>query len=212
MKEELYIFGAGGFAKETYYLASDLYDVKAFIDRDKDATNEILSGKTIPIISEDDFSTICATQKVNAAIAIANNHVVSSIYEKFAERCSFPNIIHSSAQLLDIKIEGIGNLIAHRNYLSYNVRLGSFNRITIGSIIGHDCKIGDYNQINPHCTISGNTEIGNHNLFGAGSTLLQGINVGNNNILGLGAVFLTSIKDNGVYIGNPARLMAKNTK
>lgn len=214
MKRELYIFGVGGFAKEVYYLALDTkqYQTIVFVDKSSDTKGKTLLQETIPVIREDEFEAVCTLKKLDVAIAIADNQIVRSIYEKFEGKCNFPNIIHPDAKLLDVKMEGIGNLVTYGNYLSYNVLLGSFNRINIGSIIGHDCNIGNFNQINPHCTISGNVRIGDFNLLGTGSTLLQGIKVGTNNVLGIGAVVLADIKDQGVYIGNPARLMAKNKK
>lgn len=216
MKKELYIFGSGGFAKDVYFLSKDTgeYIVTAFVDiiDDEEKVDYIELEERLPIISENDFSSICQNRQVYAAIAIADNKIVRHIVAKFQDRCIFPNIIAPQVKIFSPIKMGKGNLITYGNFVSFNVEMGSFNRVNISCIIGHDCKIGDFNQINPNCPISGHVVIGDNNFIGVSSTIIQGISIGDNNVIGAGSVVIQNVNDNGLYMGNPARLMGRNLK
>ena len=95
--EEIYIFGAGGFAVEVAYLIGETgqYKIAAFIDRNA-ADSIYIEDSEIPVISEDDFSGLDGDSKRKATIAIANNIVVKKIADRFQSQCEFPNIIHPS--------------------------------------------------------------------------------------------------------------------
>lgn len=208
--EYIYIFGTSGFAREIYYLIKDTqkYIVKAFIDLSVNQKQSFIKvdESYIPIIEEDVFYKGCnQLDKPNASVAIANNAIVEKITKRFQDKCNFPNIIHPSFKQLGNTKMGIGNIITYNNFFSDNIQIGSFNRFNIGCILGHDVRIGDFNQVNPYCNISGNVNIGHSNFFGVKSTILQGINIGNYNTIGTSSLLIKSIKDNGTYIGSPAR-------
>ena len=110
--KDIYIFGAGGFAREIVYLVRDIqeYKVKAFIDI-KEAPPIEIDGEIIDIISEKTFETICKTSPTLAAIAVANNKIVKKIVSHFHGICTFPNLIHPSVSHFGKLIIGEGNII-----------------------------------------------------------------------------------------------------
>lgn len=52
-----------------------------------------------------------------------------------------------------------------------------------------------------------NVTIGNNVFIGAGTIILPGVNIGDDVIIGAGSVVANDLKSNGVYVGNPARLL-----
>lgn len=89
-----------------------------------------------------------------------------------------------------------------RCFISCNAKLGDFNVFN-----GDDDTITqDYNVFMPNVRISGGVTIGNENLFGACTLVIQGLKIGNLIRLSPGSMLLTKPKDNGLYIGNPAKL------
>ena len=204
--KDIYIFGAGGFAREIYYTIKNAgeYIVKGFVSKNIEQDISI-DNITIPILSEDQIEHICHEYLINATIAIANNNVVEKIFHKFEGKCVFPNIIDPSIASYGKIIMGEGNIITRNNFFSDNVIIGSFNRINMCCLIGHDVTIGDFNIVNPSCKISGNVHIGDFNMLGVNSSILQGIVLGNNNTLGGGSFLATNINDHNCLLGVPAR-------
>lgn len=204
--KDIYIFGAGGFAREIVYLIRDIqeYKVKAFVDI-KEAPPIEIDGETISIISEKTFKTICQSTPTHAAIAIANNTIVKKIVSHYKDICIFPNIIHPSVTHFGKLTIGEGNIITMGNGFSEHVRVGSFNRFNTHCGIGHDTCIGNYNMFNPGCKISGAVTIGDGNSFGVNAVVLQQIKIGNNNAVGAASLIIHHLKDGKSYIGVPAK-------
>jgi sugar O-acyltransferase (sialic acid O-acetyltransferase NeuD family) len=203
--KDIYIFGAGGFAREVVYLIRDTkeYCVKAFVDI-QDANPIEVDGQIIDVISEKKFRNICITSPTNAAIAIANNTIAKQIISRFKNICTFPNIIHPTTIFYGRMEIGIGNIITLGSFFSEHSCIGSFNRFNIQCGIGHDTIIGSFNQFNSGCKISGAVTIGDENFFGVNSVVLQNVKIGNNNTIGAASLIIHTIKDGNSYIGVPA--------
>lgn len=204
--EDIYIFGASGYARETALLINDIgkYTIKAFVDIESSEKLLAVKDQSYPVISENLFKNICNENITNAAIAISSPKIAYKIIAKFENKCTFPNLIHSSVILAGDHTMGIGNIITYNCVFTDNINIGSFNRFNIGVTVGHDVVIGNNNQFNPTCNVSGNIKIGNNNLFGVNSVLLQGVQIGNDIIIGASSLVLKKILKPGTYIGIPA--------
>ena len=113
MKEEIYIFGASGYARETALLIQKIgvYTIKAFVDKDTKGNDSIsVNGYTYSVISETNFYEICQNNRPNAVISISDASIVNNILNRFQNLCNFPNIIHPSSFKGMYSI-GIGNII-----------------------------------------------------------------------------------------------------
>ncbi len=216
--EDIYVFGSKGFAVECAQLAKRLgcYNIKAFVECD-DLIGEISEGITInsnwgvPVISERAFFQMVKTSDADfyCAIPISNPKITNKIYQSCLNagggRCKFPNLVDLSSNLNDVKSMGMGNIVFQNTFISWNVQLGSFNKILPFCSIGHECKIGDFNEFNPRVAISGNVSIGDCNLFGVGSIVLQGLKIGNYNTIGLGSNIVRDVDCNQEWFGTSAR-------
>jgi len=207
--EDIAIYGAGGFGRETACLINAINDVKlqwriiGFFDDGliKGSSNpygEILGG----------IDVLNAWHKpLSLVIAIGNPMIVSDIYSKIENKnLRFPNVIAPNVLFLDRSntLLGQGNLIGFGNVICCNVRLGNFNLLNFDVIIGHDTLIGDYNMFNPSVRVAGDITIGNSNFFGVSSIILQQKNIGNRITISANSVVMRDTEDDSVYIGNPA--------
>ncbi len=98
-------------------------------------------------------------------------------------------------------------------YYSTEIGKGFNIQHGFGIVIGPRYKIGDYftihqgvtlgqkNLNSPNETIS----IGNHVTVFAGSTILGNLQIGNNANIGANSVVLSSVEENSVYVGSPAK-------
>lgn len=211
-KDNIYIIGTGGFAKEIYFLLKEvnLYNIKGFVEY-KPKNFELKIGlETLPIIDEEEF--LDNYEWSNIVIGVGRPYLLKMLSEKF-KNFNKPNIIHPNF-ISDNKniIMGVGNIITAGVIFTTDIKIGSFNVFNLNMTIGHDSIIGDQNVFNPSSNISGNNKIGNCNLFGVGSISLENMIIGNNNIIGASALLTKSIENNGIYMGVPAKLIKNNDK
>jgi sugar O-acyltransferase (sialic acid O-acetyltransferase NeuD family) len=204
--EDIYIFGASGYARETALINQEIgkYTLKAFVDKENTGISLKIKNQSFPVISENEFIGLCSDEKQNAIIAISAPKVVQKIISRFKSKCFFPNLIHPSAIISGEISLGIGNIITYNCSFTDNITIGSFNRFNIGVTVGHDVIIGNNNQFNPSCNISGNIEIGDNDFFGVNSVILQGVKISDNIVIGASSLVIRNITKPGTYVGTPA--------
>jgi sugar O-acyltransferase (sialic acid O-acetyltransferase NeuD family) len=215
--KKIYILGTGGFAREVYFLISDinkvnmLYDVSGFIDINPKIKNVTIGNKQIAVFNEDTFFNTELEENSCFAIGIGNPKVLNSIKEKYLEKFNFPNLIHPNVIGLfeTIKI-GMGNIITAGCIFTLDIIIGSLNIFNLHTTLGHDAVIENCNVFNPGVNISGGVSIGNNNLIGTNSCILQYVKIGDNNAIGAGAVVNTTIENNKVAVGVPAKVIKEN--
>ena len=201
----IFIIGAGGFAKEVFYLLKDLgtYEIGGFIDIKPQYDTIKLGSENVPIINENEF--LSNYTDVNVCIGTGYPKIISKIVGVY-KNYNFPNIIHSSfIGYKDTISIGVGNIITPGVIFTTDITIGNHNIFNLGCTIGHDCKISDGNVFNPGTNISGNCSIGNNNLFGVGSSILEKLTVGDNNIIGAGSVIISDINKNSTSVGVPGK-------
>ena len=157
MIEDVFIIGAGGFAKEVAFLINDInkfehkYVIKGFITQTIEVINLKIGNNIIPVIEEDYFF-----HKYKGGISIAmgtgNPILIQKILLKYKDKFKFPNFIHPNfIGDIDNIILGIGNIVTAGNIFTTEIKIGNFNIFNLNITIGHDCIIGDYNVVNPGC-------------------------------------------------------------
>jgi sugar O-acyltransferase (sialic acid O-acetyltransferase NeuD family) len=202
---KIFIIGAGGFAKEVFFLLKGfgIYEICGFIDVKPQYNSIKIGDETVLIIDEDDFFT--NYKDVSVCIGTGYPKIIKQIIEKY-KNYTFPNIIHPSfIGNKDSILMGYGNIITAGVIFTTDIKIGNFNIFNLGCTVGHDCKISDGNVFNPGTNISGNCTINNNNLFGVGSSILEKLTVGNNNVIGGGAVIINNINNNSTYVGVPGK-------
>ncbi len=213
---EYYIIGSGGCGRDILFNLLDTLDIrthtfKGFIElRPKKAAIDCL-GNTFPLIDEDLFlENIKPNNSIKLYFGIGDPLILKKIYPLY-KRYNFPNFFHKSfiGDHNSIKI-GKGNIINAGTTFTGDIVLGDFNLINCQVSITHETEIGDFNIINPGANLSGGVKIGNANLIGSNSVTLQYLKLGNNNIIGAGAVQIKNMKNNEVWVGNPARKIRDN--
>lgn len=203
MKNEISIFGAGGYAKEAYEIisSSNQFSVKNFVVSDDHYSSKIFMG--YPIIKQSEFSKT----EANLVIAIGDCNVRKNIVKSFPKETNFKTIIHPSAVISPSSKIGAGSIISANAIVSIDVVIGDHAQINFHSSIGHDCNIGDFFTACPGSRVSGSCEIGNQVFLGTNCSLKQNLSIADNVNLGIGAVILSDIDSKGTYFGNPARRM-----
>jgi sugar O-acyltransferase (sialic acid O-acetyltransferase NeuD family) len=208
---DFYIIGSGGFAKEVYFLYSEMenddFSFKGFIDFQPISHFLQIGGEEYDILDEDSFLGNYPTEsrsEIALALGLGNASKLKEVISKFSG-FTFPNFIHPNV-IWDKKSFrlGEGNILTAGCVITVDIEIGDFNILNLNTTIGHDTKIGSYNVFNPGCNISGGVSIGDSNLFGTNSTILQNLKVGSKSILGAGAVLTKSLESSKLAVGVPA--------
>lgn len=205
-----YIIGSGGFAKEVYFLASEVldsnYQFGGFIDKNPNETMITVRNQEVKVWDESAFlAQISPSENVALFMGIGDPKLVLLLGERF-KAYTFPNLIHPTfiGDSLSIGM-GHGNIICAGCIFTVDIQIGSFNIFNLSVTVGHDTTIKDGNVFNPGVNISGGVQIGSGNLIGTNATVLQYLVIGDHAILGAASLATKSIADHQVMIGVPAK-------
>jgi sugar O-acyltransferase (sialic acid O-acetyltransferase NeuD family) len=205
MSKKLCIYGAGGFAKEVYWLALQCgYEVDAFID--------IHPGETyrgVPVVSENYFDK----EKHLATVAVGSPKLREKIVKQIIDRHGlsvFKTLVHPKANVMDPNvIVGYGSVVCANCILTCDIQLGMFSQLNLSTTIGHDVVAGDFFTTAPGVHISGKVNAGERVYFGTNASTVEDISICNDVTVGAAACVSKDIIEGGIYIGVPARKLEK---
>jgi len=86
-------------------------------------------------------------------------------------------------------------------HVAENVRIGP------NSCIGNGVSVGAGSLIAQGVVIAGSVSIGINTRLWGNSSVREGVKIGDNTVIGMGSVVLVSLPANGLYVGNPAKLL-----
>jgi sugar O-acyltransferase (sialic acid O-acetyltransferase NeuD family) len=208
--KKIYIFGAGGLAKEVYFLIAEInkenlvYEVAGFLDINPSVSSILIGKNQIPVINELLFFKEGKIENACFAVGIGDPSILKKIHHTYFSRLDFPNLIHPKTVGFFETIEmGEGNIVSAGCSFTVDIKMGSFNIFNPCVTVGHDCTIGSCNVINPAANLSGGLEIGNEVLIGTNATILQYLKVEDKAIIGAGSLVKAHVKSNQTIIGNP---------
>lgn len=213
MMKKIIIFGLGQIAEiaHFYFKYDSNLTVSAFtvnntyIDR-----NDFCN---LPIVPFEDIEEHYSPDNYDLFIAIGYtkvNKVRENIFHQAKEKgYHLVSYVSSKATVWpDLNI-GENCLILEDNTIQPFVKIGDNVTLWSGNHIGHHSVIGSHCFVSSHVVISGGVTIGKNSFLGVNSTTNNHIHIGENCIVGSGAVVTKSIENNGIYIGNPAKLLKK---
>ncbi len=213
MSSSIFIFGAGGVAREVAWIIDDInkvepkWDIKGFLVDGKCTTNYI---DKIPVING--LNCLKDNQSPKVIIAVgsgAKRAEIASRILSINSETQFPNIIHPSVIKSNLVSFGVGNIIYPNCVITTNVVIGNYNQIHIASVLSHDSIVKDYVTILPGCNISGNVVLNEGCSLGVGSKIIQQKSVGRNSFIGAGAIVINSIPEGVLAVGIPAIIKKK---
>jgi sugar O-acyltransferase (sialic acid O-acetyltransferase NeuD family) len=216
--KKIYIFGQGGFAKEVAVLLHAInkktptYVLSGFLDIKPVEKQVKIGNESIEVFDEEIFLRNENLSDKCFCIGVGNPTILKKIKDKYADKLDFPNLLHPNVEGLFGCIEmGAGNILTAGCVFTLDIKIGSFNVFNLNTTVGHDTVIGSCNVFNPGVNLSGGVKIGDFNLIGTNAAVLQYLGLGNNNIIGAGAMMNTSIEDNKVAVGVPAKVIKDNS-
>lgn len=209
---KIIIYGLGSFAKLLcrYISADSNYDVIAFCaDSDFIECNEFCG---LPLVSFDTIEKEYPSSQYKMLVAVGYSKMRNRkvMFDKAKSKgYQLINYIHPSVIYHDLK-KGENNIILPGCVIEPNVKIGDNNVIWSMSLLGHDCIIGSHNYISAKCLISGNSKLKDLSFIGNGTIMINGITIDNETCVGAATYLRKSTISNGLYSGNPAKLLKIN--
>ena len=134
---------------------------------------------------------------------IGNNAVRKKIAESY--RVNWVTLIHPSAQIAVNASIGAGTVIMANAVVNACAVIGEHCIINTGAVIEHDNVVGNYAHISPNVAIGGTVRVGSLTHVGIGAIVKNNTEICSGCTIGAGAVVIRNIKDEGTYVGVPAR-------
>lgn len=204
MRKKVVIIGAGGHAKVIADIIEKSGDeIAGFLDDNKKKGTTIIKEYKVLGDFNNRFPLAIANSDYEFIIAIGDNKKREEI--SHSPNLKFYTAIHPSAQIgLDAEIQE-GTVIMANACINSSAKIGKHCIINTGAIIEHDNIIEDFVHISPNVALGGTVKIGKNSHVGIGSIIKNNITICENCKIGAGAVVVKDIKEEGTYVGVPAR-------
>jgi sugar O-acyltransferase (sialic acid O-acetyltransferase NeuD family) len=212
-KNQIAIYGAGGFGREVAWLAQSIMtsghslEVVCFID-DND---EICGTK----LNELEILSLFEAKRKYPGLCVVSGIGVPKVREVTMQKIciagfGFATLVHSNVEMSKWIELGEGTVICAGTILTTNITLGRHVQINLDCTIGHNVVIQDYATLAPGVHVSGYVHIGKRVYIGTGAVIINGtkdnpITIENDAIIGAGACVTQSIPAGMTWGGVPAR-------
>ena len=207
--KKLVIFGLGEIAEMAYeYFTKDSdFEVCAFVADKKFIDTE--EKRNLPIVDTEQLLRRFSPMFFWLFVAIGEsnlNYDRRRIYLKLkSQGYRFASYVSSKAFVWDNVKIGENCLVLGNNTLDPFVTIGDNVVLWCGNHIGHRSVIRAHCFITSHVVVSGFCEIGENCFMGVNSCTCARIRVAKDNVIAMGAVINKNTREDGIYVGNPAR-------
>ncbi len=212
MVNEIFIYGAGGFAREVAWLmdsSPELRESQRIIGFVDDAGRPDRAWPDPrPVMSYED--AISMAPKAGFVVGIGSSNIRRNITEKLLiDGKTMPTLVHSSVQVSERVKIGSGSIICAGCILTIDIVIGEHVHVNLDCTLGHDVRVGDYVTVSPGVHISGNVVIEDDVFIGTGAVILNGseeapLVVGQGSVIAAGACVMRSTEERTLYAGVPA--------
>jgi sugar O-acyltransferase (sialic acid O-acetyltransferase NeuD family) len=110
----------------------------------------------------------------------------------------------------DVKI-GSGSVVFDNTLIDFGVTIGNYSIVNLNATVCHNTKISNDVTLSPNSVIAGGCKIGSGTFIGTNATINPYVNVTAGCVIGSGSVLVKDCLVEGVYCGNPAKLIKSNT-
>lgn len=208
--KKLIFLGGGGHCKSVIDVAESAgYNILGVLDMPEEVGKSVLNYKVIGT-DEDIPLYVDKAEFVITVGFIKNPAIRIKLYNKVKEAGgTFATVIASTARVSKYASIGEGTVVMHHAMVNAGAKIGINCIINTFANIEHDAVVGNQCHISTGAMINGDCKIEERCFIGSQSVLANGIEVGDDVIVGAGSVVRKSLREKGIYSGNPAILKIK---
>lgn len=211
MKKPLIFVGGGGHCKSVIEAAESAgYSILGVLDMPEEVGKKILSAEVIG--TDDDIPAYVDKAEFVVTVGFIKNPATRiKLYNRIKEAGGkLATIIASTAHISKYATIGEGTVVMHHALVNADAEVGRNVILNTFCNIEHDAVIGDHCHISTGTMVNGECKVGERCFIGSQSVLANCISIGDDIIVGAGSLVRKSIKEKGIYSGNPAILKIKS--
>ena len=208
MHKPLILLGGGGHCKSVIEAAESAgLNIMGILDRQEEVGKKVLCYEVIG--TDDDIPYyIYKAEFVITVGFIKSTEVRIKLYNKVKDvGGTLATIVASTAHVSKYATIGEGTVILHGAMVNAGATIGRNCIINTAANIEHDVVIGDQCHISTGAFVNGGCHIGENVFIGSNSVVANGLTITDNTIIGAGSVVCKDITEDGLYVGNPTRLL-----
>lgn len=213
MKTKVVVFGTEQISSLAwFFLTHDSpYQVVAFtVDR---AYLQRDTHEGLPVIPFEDLTVHYPPGEVHLLIALGYRRINGLRRERYlaakAQGYKFVRYLSSHASTWSDLQWGEHCLIYDQAIIQPFVRIGDNASVRSGAHLAHHCNILDHSFVGARATLGGDVTVGEQAFIGIGAVIRSGLTIAARCFIGAGAVVVADTEADCVYVGNPARKIAK---
>lgn len=210
MSKPLVLVGGGGHCKSVIEVAESAgYSILGVLDMPEEVGKDILSTQVIG--TDDDIPAYVDKAEFVITVGFIKNPAIRiKLYNKVKEAGGkLATIVASTAYVSKYAEIGEGTVVMHNAFVNAGAKVGCNVILNTFTNIEHDAEIGDQCHISTGTMVNGECKVGERCFIGSQSVLANCITIGDDVIIGAGSFVRKSIKEKGIYSGNPAILIEK---
>lgn len=214
--QEVYIVGAGGYAREIYeLLIKPINDVRRSEKKEPefhvlgflDDNPHAMDGKVCDIGVVGGIHDFDVKPEDRFIMGVASPQIKEKLATVMLKKgATFVNVIHPWVQIVPGATYGKGFVAYPGATVGPDVHVGDFVTL-LYSGLGHDVEVGDYCTISSYCGINGYVKLGKRVFVGGHAVILPNIKIGDDAYVGMGSVVVSKVKAGTKVFGNPAKRM-----
>lgn len=215
---DLAIVCAGGYGKEVcdssvrFKKDKGLCGETIFLDDCEDQISSNRGGSFSKVISIEKFIQSQLVNKFVCVIAVGEPSVRESLFHRLiAAKVNFTTIIDPTSSISTTAKIRNGVIIGPFVSIQADVYISDNAAVNSAAVVGHDAFIGAHSVISSQANIGGGVSVGASAYIGMGALIKEGVNIGSNVIIGMGSVVYNDIPEGVIALGNPARVVQKNS-
>lgn len=202
MKNKIVIIGASGHGKVIANIARlNGYKEILFLDDDQSKKK---NGVYDVVGTTQDIAQY--KEQYDFIVAIGNNEIRKKITEQLDDKNIMqPVLIHPSAVIDPTVTVTEGTVVMANAVINADTKIGKGCIINTAATVDHDGNIANFVHLSPGVHIAGTVNIGANTWVATGVSIINNLDICDNCIIGAGAVVVRDIKEQGTYVGIPAR-------
>ena len=209
-KSSLILVGGGGHCKSVIEAAESAgYNILGVLDTPENVGKQVLAYFVIG--TDDDIPQYVDKAEFIITVGFIKNPAIRvHIYNRIKEAGGkLATIVASTARVSKYATVGEGTVVMHQAFVNAGAQIGENCIINTFCNIEHDAHVGAQSHISTGTMVNGDCKVGERVFIGSQSVLANGIEVCDDIIVGAGSFVRKTIRQKGIYSGNPVILKIK---
>jgi sugar O-acyltransferase (sialic acid O-acetyltransferase NeuD family) len=212
-RKRIVVIGAGGFARETKWLISevnnesDIFEFVGYVVSEMrhigpyDAVDDIIGDFSWLAANRNDIDALAmgiGSPKPRLRLSHQIEHEIGSF--------EWPPLIHPSVHFDRASCHfGHGVQLCPGTVATVDVTVAPFSLVNLSCTLGHEANLGRGCVLQPTVNVSGGVQFGEGVLVGTGAQILQYLSIGEGARVGAGAVVTKDVPPGATVVGVPAK-------